>query len=808
MAIIGRRKKFERQMEREFAFHLEREAAEARADGLDESAARRAAGLALGSAERWKEESREEHVGTWRNAWDRWSRDLALAVRGLRHAPGFAGACILILALGIGANTAVFSVVDAVLLAPLPYAQPAQLAYMWSTELSRPASQSTMSYPDFLDLRSVPGVAGMSAFAVNDIPMTGVGTASHVRAAAISSNIFDVLGVRPQFGRGFFAAEDRPGGLDGLDAAVLSGTLARQKFGTPAAAVGRHLELNGRPYVVVGVMAPGFQFPLDDHEDLWVTTAPLQVSNDGRPMTVQRSAHWMRTVVRAEPGLSLPNLELRLRARAAQLARQYPDDDGGASVRLTPMLDTYAANSRPSLLLLLGAVGCVLLIACANLAGLLLCRAVRRRREFAVRVALGASRGAIFRQLLCESLVLGTAGALAGIGAAFAGIQALVRFGPAGMVRLDQAHLSPTILAFALALGLVTALLFGMYPAWEQTKIERKRVGAVLQSGAYGGSNRQAWRRSLVAVQFAIAGCVLLTAFLLLHSLDRLIHAPLGFAPDNVLNATINIPDARYPQPDQQGRFFARLTDLLRQEPAIAGAAAAMPTPFSGNNIGVNFNWPDHPLPPQRQPHTGIGVLTPGYFGILGIPLLAGRDFATTDTHAAPQVAIVNQAFARQFFPGTSPLGRRIQPGLWSYEGSPRPVQIIGVVGDTRSASLRDPQGPMVYEPQAQVPFDGLILLVRPRWGAESAAAAAVRRVVHGARSGYTALRSRTFEGTDCGFRRAGSLRRRFARGLRLSGPAAGRRRSVCGDGAIGGAAAPRNRHSGCSGRDAKQCRA
>src|SRR6185437_7349645 len=383
----------ERDMERELAEHLAREAAERAAAGIEPREAERQAALLLGSAERFKEEAREQRRGAGLAAW---ARDLRYAARGLWRAPGFAAAAILTLALGIGANTAVFSAVEAVLIAPLPYAQPQRLLYAWEGDSRRAGSQEPFSYLDFLDLRQVPALSGMAAYVVNDLPLTGVGAAASVRAAAVSASTFGLLGVQPALGRAFLAGEDRPGSLDGADAAILSAELASARFGTSAAALGKRLTLDGRPYFVVGVMPAGFQFPLDDHEDLWVTIAPLQVSTTGPAMTAQRGAHWLQAVARLAPGASAPTAAAQLNQVAARMAQAHPDSDSYLDVNLVPMLANYTAATQPVLLLLLGAVGCVLLIACVNVAGLVLARALRQppRRAAATGVRGPAGRAA------------------------------------------------------------------------------------------------------------------------------------------------------------------------------------------------------------------------------------------------------------------------------------------------------------------------------------------------------------------------------------------------------------------------------
>jgi len=722
------RRRRERDMEAEFRFHLEREAEELRRAGMDPDAARRQAALTLGSAEHWQEEARAARRGARCAAW---GRDLRLALRGLRRAPGFAAVAILTLALGIGANTAVFSVVEAVLLRPLPFAAPQQLGFLQETDQRHPGSRYPVSYPDFLDYRQAPALAGAAVYRVSDAILAGQGDATHVRMANASAGLFTVLGVAPTAGRGFRPAEDRPGSLAGVDAVILSAALARDRFGDSQTALGRSLTLDGRPYQVVGVMAPGFRFPLDDHEDLWTTMAPLQVSANGPPLTAQRGAAFLRAVVRRAPAAPAAGLAGQLDTIAARLQRQYPADNAHLGVVVEPLRDYYSAPVAPVLWVLLAAAGLVLLIACVNLAGLMLARAVRRRPEFALRAALGAGRAAVLRQLLCESLTVGLLGAAAGLGLAQLALSLLLRLSPEGVARLQQARLSPAALLLAVVLGLLTAVVFGLFPALELARGERGRLQDRLRATRSSPGGPRGWRRGLVGAQFALAVTVLVGALLLLHSLGRLLAIEPGFSPRQVLTASLFLPDARYPQPDDQSAYFSRLIAQLRRQPGVSTAAAAFGVPLTGYNIGVNFDLTDHPLPPAERPSTHVGIVTPGYFAALGIPLLQGRDFTAADRHLSPPVAIVNRSFARTFLAGRGALGARLTPSLSSYPGPDPAYTVVGVVGDTRQSALSAPDPAMLYLPENQLPFGGMTLVVRFAPGAASRATAAVRAATH-----------------------------------------------------------------------------
>ncbi|MGH9466765.1 MAG: ADOP family duplicated permease [Terriglobales bacterium] len=719
------RKRRERDMEAEFAFHLEREAAERQAEGLPPSEARRQARLALGGEDQWKEAAREQRRGA---RVELWLREFRLAWRGLWRRPGFALSALAILVLGIGVTSAMFSVIYAVMLHPLPFPQAKRLVYIWSGDQTHPGSQSVLSYPDFLDLRRTPGFSGMAALTTQDMPLTGRGAALHVRAAAVSANLFSLLGAPAPWGRTFLPGEDRPGSLNGADPTVLSYALAKRRFGSARAALGQALTLNGMAFRVVGVMPAGFQFPLDDHEDLWTTIAPLQVSSQGPPLTAQRSALWMEVVARLAPGVSPAAAGARLATEGAVLRQRYPETDRNETFHLQNMLSAYTSSSQAALWMLFAAVACVLLIAGVNLAGLLLARQARRRHEFALRLALGAGRGALWRQWSCESLLLGALGAGGGLALAFIALAVLVPDAPGDVVRLPQAHLNGTVFGFTIALGVVTALAAGIASACS-LRLRHANAGLLPRSQAAARLAPRRWRRSLIGTQFAVALIVLVAALLLLASLARLVRAPLGFHSAGVLTASVNMPDARYPTAAALASFSARLLDHLRQQPGVAAAATSAYLPFQ-HGFSIDFRDVNHPAPGPPAGSSLLNIISPGYFHLLAIPLLAGRTFTSADVHASPPAAVVNQAFVRRFLAGQPAVGRRIQPGIASFTGGPQMRQIVGVVADTRQGALSRPAPPLVYIPQQQVPFPDVVAFVRARPGDEAAAASELRQTV------------------------------------------------------------------------------
>ena len=624
------------------------------------------------------------------------------------------------MALGIGANTAFFAVFYAVLLRPLPFPQPQQLVYVWSTDSSRGVKQETDSYPDFRDWRhqAAPVFSGLSAIGFHDFTLTGRGAPLHATGVSVSANLFRMLGARPALGRVFRSGEDRVGAVAGADAVILSYRLWQSKFGGDPAAVGSRVELDDRAYQIVGVMPAGFQFPLEETEDLWTTIAPIAAGNHGQPMTEQRGSHMFWVVGRLRPGIGIPQAQARMDAVARELGRQ--------GVRIVGARRQLTGDIQPMLLILFGAVGCVLLIACVNVANLLLARGAGRRHEMAIRAALGAGRGALLRQLLGESALLGLLGGAGGLLLAAWCAGLLLNLAPAGIPRFDSLRIGALAFAFALGLGLLAGLLFGLLPALD---LARGALHSTLNEGARGGEGRarRRWRAALIVAECGLALALLISAGLLIASFARLSRVNAGFEPKGLLTATVSLPEAHYSDP-QIGRFYQELCDNLRRQPGVLGAAAVAPLPFAGDRLGITVDFPAHPLPDSERPVANFSVVTPQYFRTMRIPQLAGRDFGAGDDAQAPPVVVVNQAFARRFFPGRDPVGALVRPGI-SETGAPPPRRIVGVVGDAKLLSAREPAQPMIYLPESQIPFGSLHLVLRAA-GAPEAEAGTLRAAV------------------------------------------------------------------------------
>ncbi|HSQ19567.1 MAG TPA: ABC transporter permease, partial [Blastocatellia bacterium] len=584
-------------------------------------------------------------------------QDIKYGFRMMLKHPAFAAIAVIALALGIGANTAIFSVVNAVLLRPLPFTEPDRLMVVYESRVDRGVSRSSVSYPNFADWREQNSVfEHMSTYRTNDLVLTGDGEPARLLAGVVNADLFPLLGVSPSLGRTFLPEEDKPG--DSGRVVMLSHRFWQQRFGGDPNVLGRGLVLGGKNYDVVGVMPKGFQFPVDSEPvDLWTTV----VIDSG--MFTQRGAHYMHVIARLKPGVMLPQAKAEMDGIASNLEKQYPDENSHRGVTIVPALESLVGDIRPALLILLGAVGCVLLIACANVANLLLARATARHKEMAIRSALGASRARVVRQLLTESVLLALAGGALGLLVALWGTKLLVNLGGDDVPRAAQIGLDPRVLGFTLLISLITGVVFGLVPAVHSSKTD---LTESLKEGGRGSSEgaRSNWLRGvLVVVEVAIAVVLLAGAGLLIQSLRRLQQVNPGFDSHNVLTFSIGLPEVQY-KPQQQVEFYRQLKSRLESLPGIRSAGAVAPLPLSGDRMRVTFETEGRPIAKSELPATEIRTTGIDYFKTIGIPLIKGRDFTDRDDKKAPAVIIVNEAFAKQFFPGEEVLGKHIKPGI------------------------------------------------------------------------------------------------------------------------------------------------
>ena len=629
-------------------------------------------------------------------------QDLRYAFRGLRQRPGFTLVAVLTLALGIGANTAIFSVVNGVLLRPLPYERPERLAMIWGHRQQEPLAE--LSVPEYWDLRErTHAFADVAAFADGNINLTGTGTPERIGAGYFTANATALLGVAPALGRGFTAEEDLPGGPPVV---LLSDGLWRRRFGADPEVIGRVLILDDTPTTVIGVMPPEFQLPTHyagAPKELW---APMRF--DPAIDRGVRGWHFFEVVGRLRDGVALDAASAEtstlMRGMLATYPTEYTSDFDGSA---TAVSQAVVGDVRPALLVLLGAVALLLLIACANVAGLLLARSEVRQREIALRTALGAGRSRLVRQLLTESVLLALAGGLVGLLLAAWGVRGLVLAAPSSVPRLDSIDIDPRVLGYTAGVTLLTGILFGLAPALHAVRGDL--TGALTDGGRAGttGRGRQRIRQALVAGQVAVALVLVTGAGLLVQSFLRLRQVDPGFVPERLLTARVELSPVRYQANDVRRRFYENLLERLRSIPGVRSAAAARALPMTGRlEIGdwsfiLEGQASSPPLPGDWHP-ADWQVVSPGYFETMGIPVLQGRDFGATDRLGAPGAVIVNRTLARQVWPDGDALGRRVLLGGGDADSVWRTV--VGIVGDVRHRGLTASPRPEMFLPYAQFP--------------------------------------------------------------------------------------------------------
>ena len=620
-------------------------------------------------------------------------QDLRYGLRVLAKNPSFTAIAIITLALGIGANTAIFSVVNAALLRPLPYENPGRLVYVWSAEKARGINQSTVSMPDLRDWREQNRVfAGIAGWWSGTYNLSGGDEPQQVDGWTVSPNFFDVFGARPELGRTFVRDEEQ-GAKDRV--VVLSHSLWIGSFGGDRRILGRTITLDGESLDVVGVMPAEFSSPFPDVQ-LWV---PWPARAEA---LAPRGSRFMRVIARLKPGVTIERAQADMETVARRLEQTY-QEDAGVTAYLVPAALQITGSVRPALLVLLGAVGFVLLIGCANLANLLLARSAAREKEFAVRAALGAGRWELVRQLLTESVLLSVLGGTVGILLAAWGIRYLRLILATQIPRAQEIGLDGRVLLFTVALSLLTGLAFGLFPALRSFK---GQLNDSLKEGGRGWGSGVPGRRVrdlLVVCEMALALVLLAGAGLLLNSFQRLRAIDPGFNPDKVLTCQVSLPSSKYKNP-QIVFFFQQLLERVRALPGVkaAGGTMTMPLRNSGGGYWSGLNIEGRPaVSRQSIPIVSFAQVTPGYFLAMGIPVLKGREFNNVDnTDQSPKVAIVNATLARRFFSDSDPIGKRICMGEDASKGPW--LTVVGVVGDAALQSLTDPRFPQVFSPHAQ----------------------------------------------------------------------------------------------------------
>ncbi|MGE5057340.1 MAG: ABC transporter permease [Acidobacteriota bacterium] len=625
-------------------------------------------------------------------------QDIRYAFRQLRNSPGFAAVAIITLALGIGANTAVFSVVDAVMLRPLPYWQPERLVEAESINSHNPQPNAA-SYPDFFDWRSMNhSFEHLVSYHDSTFVLTGLERPIQIDAEITSWDLLPALGVRPELGRGFTPDEEK----QGTRVVLISHSLWVSQLGADKNVVGRSLDFSGSPFTVIGVMPPSFRFPVTRPSNaVWTTLALDDDPLDAHPNVRNRGSHFLNVFGRLRSGITVAQADQDLRTIAGNLLKQYPNTNTRHdSARVESEIAALLGSTRTALFVLLGAVALVLLIACGNIANLLLARVRERQREMALRSALGAAKARIVRQLLAESLFLGMCGGIAGCAIAFVCTPALLSLIGDSIPRAADAGVDTRVLLFASALSICTGIVFGVLPA--MTGARTDLVSTLKEGGRTEVFGRDWLRSSLIVGQVAVGLLLTAAAGLLITSFNRLIHADKGFDPHHLTTMYFELPDAQYTKIRPQ--FYRSYFEKIRSLPGVQSAAGVMVLPMTNDGITVSFENPEHPVPEGDQPAAHLNLITPEYFNAMQIPVVQGRDFSDRDDLNAPPVMMVNEAFAEKFFPGEQVLGKRLKPGAGN--GTPQGPpwrEIVGVVGNMKLYATDREMDPQMYLPSSQL---------------------------------------------------------------------------------------------------------
>lgn len=649
-------------------------------------------------------------------------QDARFGARQLRKNPGFTAVAVATLALGIGATTAIFSVVHAVLLRPLPYAESHRLINIWEDPGDNP--RNTVNPLNFADLRAqTSSFEQLAAYYGLSTSLTGEGEPERIMRGLASAGYFSALQVQAQLGRTFLAEEEQAGRTN---VAVLSHGLWVRRFGADAHIVGKAITLDGERATIVGVLPPGLSATSlwDPSFDVW-TPMPLSTFD---PAAASRGSHYLSVVGRLRDGVSLAAARAEVETVYERLRRQYPDNLTRWRVRVVGMHDDLVADARQPLLVLMGAVGFLLLIACTNVANLLLARATGRRREVAIRTAIGATRARLFRQLLSESLLLALLGAAAGLLLAAWGTRALVALEPGNLPRLEQVQLDYGVFAFALVTSVAAGMLFGLAPAMQVSRgapVEALKASA---ASVTPGRGAETLRRGLVIAEVALSLVLLVGASLLMKSFYRLLSVDPGFDPRQVVTLYVTLPEQRYPEAPQQAGFFRQLLERMQAQPEVQSAAMVSTLPLTGgegtweNGFGIE----GRRQPPRGQGHYAyLRWITPDYFRTLRIPLKRGRLLKDADTAEQPRVVVVDETFVRQFFPHEDPIGKHIRVHI--SDRSSR--EIVGVVGNVHPYSLAAGAAPHMYVPYYQTPIRWGALLLRTAGDASAVARVAQQQV-------------------------------------------------------------------------------
>jgi predicted permease len=656
-------------------------------------------------------------------------QDLRYGFRMLWKSPAFTIVAVVALTLGIGANSAIFSVVNAVLLRPLPYENPEQLITPWGSRGAGSQRRAIVSYPDYADWRDeTQTLSHLTAYSGSGVLLRGDGGEPEpLSGVNASANLFSLLPVTLAQGRGFNSEEDQAGATPVI---VLGHGVWRRRFNSDPQLVGRQITIGTTSMTVLGVLPEGFKFPVDASRTDFIR--PLAQAIGER--TKRRGSYSFRTLARLKPGVTIAQAEAEMKATGQRLEQQYPDEGLRLGLSLVPLHEDLVAGIRPSLLVLLGAVGFVLLIACANVANLLLARAAGRQKEIAIRTAMGASRVRVIRQLLTESLLLSLVGGTLGLLLALWGVDLLVAASPVDIPRLKEVGLDTSVLVFTISVSVLTGIIFGLAPAWQATKIDLNEALKEGSRGSTEGLRHNRLRSLLVVSEVALSLVLLISAGLLIKSFLRLREVNPGFDAENVLTTSLSLSRTKYAKPEQQQLFFQEVSRRIKDVHGVEAVGLVDPLPLSGSfSANTFFIEGRPPAAPEDKPSSNFRHVSPDYFRAMNIPLLRGRIFNERDTSTTPHVIIVNETFARQFFAGEDALGKRItievDPAI---DPNPPAREIVGIVGDVRHEALDKEGGAEYYISYLQdaVPFMELVVRAAP--GQTEGVAPGVRNAVKG----------------------------------------------------------------------------
>ena len=652
-------------------------------------------------------------------------QDFRYGLRMLAKKPGFTLIAVMALALGIGANSAIFSVVNAVLLRPLPFENPERLVQVWGTNAKRGQTKAPFSYQNFADFREQnQSFEYMAAYTDASAAFTYADAPEQIEGCGSTADLFKVLGAKPLLGR-TFEREDEVAG--GTKIVVLSYNLWQRRFNSDPKIISQQIKFDGESYTVIGVMPKGFQFPLDDdNPEFWIPLDPEQSFNK------ERGANYLHVVGRLKPGTTLEQAGSEMVTIASHLEQAYPDKNTGKSVNLLSLHEQLVGAIRPALLVLLVAVGFVLLIACANVANLLLARASSRHKEIAIRTALGAGRRRIIRQLLTESLLLALCGGAVGLLLSLWGVDVLSAAIPADIPRVKEIGLDARVLGFTTAVSFLTGIIFGLAPALQASKTD---LNESLKEGGRGsteGLGRNRVRSILVVLEVALSLVLLISAGLLIKSFFQLMNVKPGLDPEHVLTASIALPPAKYAEVEQQTAFFQQVMEKVRTLPGVDSVAVVNPLPLSNSFIQNILTLLDRPpAAPGERLITNTRFVSPDYLRVMGIPLLKGRTFTEHDGGDRPYVFLVNETFVQRYYPNEDPIGKRIRLSVRPSPDKPDAEgEIVGVVGDVKHQTLDKESGPETYLPYINMGESYMTLVTRTGAGDPSALTSALRVAV------------------------------------------------------------------------------